>query len=539
MSDNPFNIKVPKKEITDELWRRGELSWMMHDIQKEMYALYESAEPRSTQVWLLSRQSGKCIISSTLVSTPLGAVMIKDLTEGDIVYGYNALGNVEKTEVKQIHIQGVKTVMDLKHRGRIIATATPDHKWLAWDTYKKEPCIKETRELVKNSARFKIKREYFNTSGGDIHEPHAYSIGAMIGDGYCNAKNVINYSVSSRDNKIPSAIAKELGCEFYKNGGDNFNWTLSSSIKNTKGYSIPVPFHYYDEWCKNRLSHTKTCDYEVIRTWTRESQIRFLAGLIDTDGSICVVGRKKNELKFSISMQAEIVIDTIRKLFLDLWQIELCYSIDDRTKYKKGACHTAYTNNNFNVKRFLKEMTNHLVSEQKQYKPEYDNFSEYNHISEYVGVVAGDTYEAETYDIGVDNETHLYCLANGLVTHNSWCLAFIALTEAIRHPDSIIKLLTDTKLHVQRIFEPIFKEILASCPDELKPEYVQSKFIYYFPNGSQIQMAGTDAGNAESLRGQKARCVLVDEAGFCNNLNYNFWSILFPTTTHTLSLIHI
>ena len=47
------------KEITDELWRRGELSWKMHPIQKEMYNLYTNAGPRSTQVWLLSRQTGK------------------------------------------------------------------------------------------------------------------------------------------------------------------------------------------------------------------------------------------------------------------------------------------------------------------------------------------------------------------------------------------------------------------------------------------------------------------------------------------------
>lgn len=122
-------------------------------------------------------------------------------------------------------------------------------------------------------------------------------------------------------------------------------------------------------------------------------------------------------------------------------------------------------------------------------------------------------------------------------TGKSWCLAFIALMEATKHPNSIVKLLTDTKLHIRSIFEPIFREILESpkgpCPKDLAPEYVKSDFTYYFPNGSQIQMAGTDAGNAEKLRGQKARVVLVDEAGFCNDLNYNVLSILMPTTTHT------
>lgn len=115
----------------------------------------------------------------------------------------------------------------------------------------------------------------------------------------------------------------------------------------------------------------------------------------------------------------------------------------------------------------------------------------------------------------------------------SYLLAILALTEAIRNPNSIIKLLTDTKLHVQTIFEPLFREILESCPDDVKPEYLPSKFIYVFPNGSQIQMAGTDANNAERLRGQKSNLILVDEAAFCNNLNYNVMSILFPTTTHT------
>lgn len=118
-------------------------------------------------------------------------------------------------------------------------------------------------------------------------------------------------------------------------------------------------------------------------------------------------------------------------------------------------------------------------------------------------------------------------------TGKSYCLALIALIEAIQNPNSIVKLLTDTKLHVQTIFEPIFREILEDCPDDVKPNYVPTKFIYEFPNGSQIQMAGTDAGNAERLRGQKSSCILVDEAGFCTKLSYNVLSILLPTTTHT------
>lgn len=137
----------------------------------------------------------------------------------------------------------------------------------------------------------------------------------------------------------------------------------------------------------------------------------------------------------------------------------------------------------------------------------------------------------ELYESSDPHSTLVWLLARQ--SGKSYLLAVIALIEAIRNPNSIIKLLTDTKIHVEHIFAPLFREILNDCPEDVKPEYMASKFVYTFPNGSQIQMAGTDANNAEKLRGQKSHCILVDEAAFCNNLNYNVMSILFPTTTHT------
>jgi hypothetical protein len=118
-------------------------------------------------------------------------------------------------------------------------------------------------------------------------------------------------------------------------------------------------------------------------------------------------------------------------------------------------------------------------------------------------------------------------------TGKSFCLALIACMECITKPNAIVKLLTDTKVHAQTIFEPIFREVLEDCPEDLRPEYNKSSYVYYFPNGSQIQLAGSDGGHAERLRGQKSTLVLIDEAGFCDKLNYNVLSILLPTTTHT------
>lgn len=118
-------------------------------------------------------------------------------------------------------------------------------------------------------------------------------------------------------------------------------------------------------------------------------------------------------------------------------------------------------------------------------------------------------------------------------TGKSTLLAILALEAALREPNSIVKLVTDTKLHVKMVFEPIFNEILIDCPDDVKPEYSTQLFCWQFPNKSQIQFAGSDGQHYERLRGQKSKLILIDEAGFCDDLERMLESVLRPTTTHT------
>lgn len=137
----------------------------------------------------------------------------------------------------------------------------------------------------------------------------------------------------------------------------------------------------------------------------------------------------------------------------------------------------------------------------------------------------------EIYNKSPEGSTLVWLLSRQ--TGKSFCLGLFATIQAQAKPNSIIKILTDTKLHARTIFEPIFREIFEDCPEDLKPEYIASSYVYVFKNGSQVQLAGSDGGHAERLRGQKSDLILVDEAGFCDNLDYNINSILFPTTTHT------
>jgi PBSX family phage terminase large subunit len=118
-------------------------------------------------------------------------------------------------------------------------------------------------------------------------------------------------------------------------------------------------------------------------------------------------------------------------------------------------------------------------------------------------------------------------------TGKSTLLAILALEAALREPNAVIKLVTDTKLHVKMVFEPIFNELLLDCPDDVKPTYSTQLFCWQFPNKSQIQFAGSDGQHYERLRGQKSKLILIDEAGFCDELERMLESVLRPTTTHT------
>ena len=115
----------------------------------------------------------------------------------------------------------------------------------------------------------------------------------------------------------------------------------------------------------------------------------------------------------------------------------------------------------------------------------------------------------------------------------SFALCVIAIEQCIKKPNSVVKFVAPTAKQIKSIIKPLFRQLLIDCPKELQPKFKNNDNVFVFPNGSEIQMAGTDSGHAEALRGGNSNLCLVDEAGFCDDLNYIIQSILIPTTTIT------
>lgn len=338
----------------------------------------------------------QCHLEGTLVATPKGPVPIELLKVGDTVYSEHG----KEIKVLKTFHNGPKEVADLTFRGQMWSSCTKDHVFQTVNG-------KKTQQLsVENIGKYDcISRVFVRPGLGDTDVPEAYAIAALLGDG-CSRQGGQKIHVSSADNKIPDKLSQILNVSVKKSGGENYTWILENA-------DIP----YYKDWCKGRYAHEKEADTSVLETWNRQSLLQFVAGLIDTDGSIYPA---KDHVSLSLGMQAKSVVDAFEWAVFRLWQIKLNRTIDDRDKYKNGPVHIAYTRATPYVKLILDEINDLLVSTQKQWRPEYEGLGGKRTKLEYVGLKWGSNKRVgETYDIHVDSETNLYLLANGLVTHNS------------------------------------------------------------------------------------------------------------------------
>lgn len=144
-----------------------------------------------------------------------------------------------------------------------------------------------------------------------------------------------------------------------------------------------------------------------------------------------------------------------------------------------------------------------------------------------------DKNQEQLYAFVKANKNKIIVMACSRQMGKSWLLCTLAIEECLRAPDRVVALIAPEVKMIKRILRSKMREILIDCPKDIAPEYKTVDHIYKFPNGSEIQIAGTDNGHAESLRGIKAHLCIVDEAGFCSDLEYIVKNVLLPTTTTT------
>ena len=144
-----------------------------------------------------------------------------------------------------------------------------------------------------------------------------------------------------------------------------------------------------------------------------------------------------------------------------------------------------------------------------------------------------DKSQKELYDLFYNSKHKIMTWLLARRSGKTYALAVLAIEQCIRKPNSIVKFVSPTKVQVNNNVRPIFRQLLEDCPEDIKPEFRQKEYIFFFKNGSEIQLAGSDSGHAEKLRGGDSDIWFVDEAGSCDDLKNVVRSILLPTTLIT------
>ena len=118
-------------------------------------------------------------------------------------------------------------------------------------------------------------------------------------------------------------------------------------------------------------------------------------------------------------------------------------------------------------------------------------------------------------------------------TGKTYWLVIEALMQCLKQPNSVVKFVFPKAKDAKTNIIPVMRMITEDCPEELKPIFNTQDKIYNFHNGSQIQLAGSDGGGIDSIRGGFAHLCIVDEAGFVDDLKYAIRSVLSPTIRTT------
>lgn len=143
--------------------------------------------------------------------------------------------------------------------------------------------------------------------------------------------------------------------------------------------------------------------------------------------------------------------------------------------------------------------------------------------------------QKKVYHHIVNNSKDIDCILICRRFGKSFINCLLAVETCLKTKNAIVKYACPEQKQVKTTIRPIMREIFKDAPPELNLADIwkEQDKVYRFPNGSEIQIAGTDKGNAENLRGGYANLCILDEAGFMTDLDYVVNSILLPTTDTT------
>lgn len=148
-------------------------------------------------------------------------------------------------------------------------------------------------------------------------------------------------------------------------------------------------------------------------------------------------------------------------------------------------------------------------------------------------------HQKDLYNLfhNTSHKTNTWLLARR--SGKTFTLSLLATEACLRKPGTVVKFVAPTKVQINTILRRVINDVIKSCPSDIKPQFSAKDYTYYFPNGSEIQLAGSESQHIEKLRGGAAEICIVDEAQSVTDLEDAIKSVLLPTTLTTRGKILI
>jgi hypothetical protein len=290
-----------------------------------------------------------------------------------------------------------------------------------------------------------------------------------------------------------------LGCSYKKNHDDNYNWfILAGKEKLSKIYARFLGMKSFEK----HINYSEVCRFD------RDSKLSLLAGMLDSDGCLCL---GDGGIVLSFGCQSKPTVETFSMLLRELFNADTTIRLDDRPKYKNGGVFEVKLKSSATIKIIMKALEGKLCRVHMQ--DAWWSLPEQRRIDR-AGFTKTGVGRAKTYDISVDNETNLYLLGNGCVTHNSGKSTLIAadmLHTALHNPNTDQLYVGLTKGHAKKTISKAFLDMIKEydLPCKMNSNTLEIKF----KNGSTIYLEGAkDQAAIERFRGMKLFKAVLDEA---------------------------
>jgi replicative DNA helicase len=384
-------------------------------FQKEGKAIYDIGGETNV---------GKAQPNSLEIYTPSGYKKFGELCVGDLVYGKTG----KPIRITHIHPQGIKKVYKVSFMDGRSTLCCPEHLWTVWNS-----CKSRYQTLDTETIKFKIENyvTYKNRLQVPLCEPvefpndmkkliiPPYLMGALLGDGglsisrrtsFTNFDDICLYRVREELSSMGLELSGTRGINIVKKRGVSYN---------------PLVEELERLGLSEKKSDTKFIPEKYIYT-SVENRIALLEGMIDTDGFI---GKNSS---MEILLKNEQMINQLAFVVRSLGGNA---KVSSTQKKYKGEYHTYYTLRIRFDYDFRKRMNliprkdERLILFGKNKKKEIHN-----------SITKVELYSdgEECTCITVDAEDHLYLTNDFIVTHNSICLANIAVNIILQNLNVVI-----------------------------------------------------------------------------------------------------